>query len=223
MKPHTVYACESQPVVVEGLKKVLASSGEFSFCGAAANQAEALNDIAALKPDLALLDHSFGLRTALELAGEIRTLSPETRSVLWATEVGEMETLRALQAGIRGIVRRNRPVAILLQCLHSVMAGNVWLENPPGRPAPAGDLLRAAPRFTRREREVVELVCRGYKNRQIAEALSITPGTVKVHLMHVFEKTGVRDRFELAMQGARLLEQDAGRTGPPPVDDGGGA
>jgi DNA-binding NarL/FixJ family response regulator len=70
---------------------------------------------------------------------------------------------------------------------------------------------------------VVELVCRGYKNRQIAEALSITPGTVQVHLMHVFEKTGVRDRFELAMQGARLLEQDAGRTGPPPVDDGGGA
>ena len=48
-------------------------------------------------------------------------------------------------------------------------------------------------------------VCGGLKNKEIAEALAITPGTVKVHLMHIFEKTGVKDRFELAVQGRRLL------------------
>ena len=56
-----------------------------------------------------------------------------------------------------------------------------------------------------REREIVEFVCRGMKNKEIADALSITPGTVKVHLMHIFEKTGVKDRFQLALQGRQFL------------------
>ena len=60
-------------------------------------------------------------------------------------------------------------------------------------------------RITRREREIVEFICRGLKNKEIAEALSITPGTVKVHLMHIFEKTGVKDRFQLALQGRQFL------------------
>ena len=61
-----------------------------------------------------------------------------------------------------------------------------------------------------REREIVEFVCRGMKNKEIAEALSITPGTVKVHLMHIFEKTGVKDRFQLALQGRQFLERSRG-------------
>ena len=60
------------------------------------------------------------------------------------------------------------------------------------------------PRMTPRERQIVELVCRGMKNKEIAVALSITPGTVKVHLMHIFEKTGVKDRFQLALHGRQL-------------------
>jgi DNA-binding NarL/FixJ family response regulator len=64
---------------------------------------------------------------------------------------------------------------------------------------------RAAMRLTRRERQIVEAVSKGMKNKQIAEALGITPGTVKVHLMHIFEKTGARNRFQLALQGPELL------------------
>jgi hypothetical protein len=55
----------------------------------------------------------------------------------------------------------------------------------------------------------VQQICEGLKNKEIAEALSITAGTVKVHLMHIFEKTGVKDRFELAIQGRKLLGLDS--------------
>jgi DNA-binding NarL/FixJ family response regulator len=65
-------------------------------------------------------------------------------------------------------------------------------------PGPRVSGRKAAPRLTTREQEIVQLVCRGFKKPQIAQELSITPGTVKVHLMHVFEKTGVKDRYELA-------------------------
>ncbi len=61
------------------------------------------------------------------------------------------------------------------------------------------------PRLTPREREIVTCLCQGMRNKQIAAELSITPGTVKVHLMHIFEKTGVKDRFELAVQARKLL------------------
>jgi two-component system nitrate/nitrite response regulator NarL len=62
---------------------------------------------------------------------------------------------------------------------------------------------RNTSRLTTREQEIVQLVCLGLKNRQIAQELSITAGTVKVHLMHVFEKTGVKDRYELALRSPK--------------------
>jgi len=69
---------------------------------------------------------------------------------------------------------------------------------------------RAAPRsasarITTRERQVIGYVCRGLRNHEIAHAMSIAPGTVKVHLMHIFEKTGLRDRFSLAEHGRKFL------------------
>ena len=58
--------------------------------------------------------------------------------------------------------------------------------------------------LTPREQQVAELVAKGMKNREIAETLGIATGTVKIHLMHIFEKTGIRDRFELALHGLRM-------------------
>ena len=67
----------------------------------------------------------------------------------------------------------------------------------------------------------LQQICEGLKNKEIAQALSITAGTVKVHLMHIFEKTGVKDRFELAIQGRRLLGLDfPGIPKPEPPSEG---
>jgi DNA-binding NarL/FixJ family response regulator len=95
-------------------------------------------------------------------------------------------------------------VASIILCLRAVSQGEVWIESSL---ADNNGMLerRSAPRLTPREREIVHHVCVGLKNKEIAEALSITAGTVKVHLMHIFEKTGVKDRFELAVNGRRLL------------------
>jgi DNA-binding NarL/FixJ family response regulator len=74
-------------------------------------------------------------------------------------------------------------------------------------PQPGPDFLRSreASRLTPREKQIVALICRGLRNKQIAEQLHITPGTVKVHLMHVFEKTGLKDRLALAVRGRELI------------------
>jgi DNA-binding NarL/FixJ family response regulator len=86
--------------------------------------------------------------------------------------------------------------------MREVAAGKIWMEDSSQI---VGFLQRRqTSRLTPREREVVRLVCQGLKNKQIAANLGITPGTVKVHLMHIFEKTGLKDRFALAVHGRTL-------------------
>ena len=205
MKPGTVFACEAQPIVIEGLERVLGATTDLQFAGSASNPAEALRRIGEFRPDVALVDQSQGLRGALQLVSAMKDVSVTTQPVLWINEMAESEALRALQFGARGVVRKSLAVSTLLECLRAVVAGQIWIEN--GLASQAAGMLarRGAPRLTPREREIVRLVCRGMKNKQIADNLQITAGTVKVHLMHVFEKTGVKDRFELAIHGRRML------------------
>ena len=93
----------------------------------------------------------------------------------------------------------------MLDCLHTVAKGNLWLENSISDQVVGFLNRKSSNRLTPREREIVRAVCRGMKNKEIADLLHITAGTVKVHLMHIFEKTGVKDRFELAVQAPKLL------------------
>ena len=115
-----------------------------------------------------------------------------------------MESFRALQVGARGILKKTLPVPAILDCIRTVANGNIWIESSISNQFVGFINRRTTPRLTPREDEILNLVMRGMKNKQIADALSITTGTVKVHLMHIFEKTGVRDRFELAMYGRKL-------------------
>ncbi len=204
-KPISVFACESQPVVVEGLRNALEQSTEFEFAGAAGPE-EALAAILHRSPDLAVLDHPDGADAALGLVEQICGAGPRTQVVLWVNSTDEVPAGAALEAGARGVLVKSRPLETLLECLRVVARGHLWFESSPleavGR---TGRFRRQAPHLTPRERQVVTLIAQGMKNIEIARELAISPGTVKVHLMHVFEKTGARDRHELAARSRRLL------------------
>jgi two-component system, NarL family, nitrate/nitrite response regulator NarL len=122
--------------------------------------------------------------------------------VVWGLGISESEALRMLQAGARGVVRRTSQPEALVTCLRSVTAGNTWLED-----GIFGETDKFAQRrrseLTPREHEVAGLVEQGLRNRDIARSLGIQTGTVKIHLKHIFEKTGVRGRYGLALNGLR--------------------
>jgi len=205
MSAHRLFLSEAQPVVVEGLVRILANYPEFELIGTAAHPTEAITRISELQPDLVMVDQASGIRAVFTFLSELKIASPNSRAVLWIEDLAEVECFRALQLGARGILRRSLPVTTLIDCLQTVAKGNLWLENSISDQV-VGFLNRKSPnRLTPREREIVRAVCRGMKNKEIADLLHITAGTVKVHLMHIFEKTGVRDRFELATQAPKLL------------------
>jgi DNA-binding NarL/FixJ family response regulator len=200
----SVFVCETQPIAIAGLEKVLSDHADLRLAGSASTLVDALYGIANLQPDILIVDQAFGLRAALELIADARNASPWSHAVLWITDLAETDCFHVLQAGVRGILRKAAPARTLVECLRSVVGGSVWLEDLASGSKEGLQDRKQTPRLTPRERQIVHYVCQGLKNRQIGEALRITPGTVKVHLMHIFEKTGTKDRVELAVFGRGL-------------------
>ncbi|HYM11824.1 MAG TPA: response regulator transcription factor [Bryobacterales bacterium] len=198
----TVCACDSQPIALEGLRSVLDASEDLKFAGGAQSLLNGLGLLEHHAPSIMLIDRSFGAKPVLDWIGAAKTRYPGTRTVLWATVISDVECFRAFQSGSRGILKKSAPLPALLDCLRTVARDQIWTES---LYAPqASDLTRPRPRpLTPREHEIIALVSRGLKNREIADVLSIATGTVKIHIMHIFEKTGIRDRFELAMFGLK--------------------
>ena len=201
----TIYVCENQPVLVEGFRKVLENCNDLKIIGSASDLGVAVAELAGLQVDLFLVGQPFTSKSVLPMLGQAREADLRCSLVLWVGEISEMDCFRALQMGAKGIIRKTQSINDLIECLRTVAAGSVYLEHAFRSPMTSMPRRNGALRITRREREIIEFICRGLKNKEIAEALSITPGTVKVHLMHIFEKTGVKDRFQLALQGRQFL------------------
>jgi DNA-binding NarL/FixJ family response regulator len=201
----TVYACESQPVVVEGLIRVFEPCADVRLVGHGSDLPTVVREVLLHPVDVLLLGQPPTARSILPLLAQVRDAQVTARIVLWVGEMSEMDAFRALQMGARGVITRVQPVSSLLECIRTVARGAVWIDGASRTTVENTARRGTALRLTRREREIIEYVCKGLKNREIADALSITAGTVKVHLMHIFEKTGAKDRFQLALQGRQLL------------------
>jgi DNA-binding NarL/FixJ family response regulator len=198
----SVFVCEAQPIVVEGLQRVFSSAGDLEMVGAVSRLNDSVEQLDELHPDVFLIDQTAGTSAILRFISNLKTAGARSFPVLWANELSEADALRALQLGMRGILKKTAPPQVLIECMREVAAGKIWMEDSSQI---VGFLQRRqTSRLTPREREVVLLVCQGLKNKQIAANLGITPGTVKVHLMHIFEKTGLKDRFALAVHGRTL-------------------
>ena len=105
MRPISVFACESQPITVEGLAKALAECEDLEFAGSVSRISEAFETLSRVRPDIALIDLSSGLAPALRLVGNLKTVSSPCQAVLWVVDLPEMDAFRALQMGVRGIIQ----------------------------------------------------------------------------------------------------------------------
>ena len=211
----TVCACDTQPIAIEGLRSMLEATEDLTLAGGAGSLLNGLGLLDRYSPSLMLLDRAFGAKPVLDWIASAKTRYPQTRTVLWATVISDVECFRAFQVGACGILKKAAVPAAILHCLRTVTEGQMWTEN---LYTPRDSRLgQARPRaLTKREQEIIGLVARGLKNREIAETLQIATGTVKIHMMHIFEKTGIRDRFELAMYGLKVA--DVPLLEPPPIE-----
>jgi len=197
--PRNVSVCDTQPVTTEGIRTLLSGTGDLRFLKACESLAQASEIVRLQAPDVLVVDKAFGIQAILDWLGSVAT---STSIVVWGTSITEAEALRFLQAGARGILRKTAGVQALLSCLRAVASGRSWMEDSVFRDNTRDDRYPRS-ELTSREQQVLELVEQGYKNKEIAADLGIRPGTVKIHLKHIFEKTGVRGRYGLALNGLK--------------------
>jgi len=203
----TVSICDTQPVLAEGVRTLLESSGELRFLSTADSLRGALEHLRNDNPTVLMVDKAFGIQALLDWLNEVRALElpggpVRTAVVIWGVSVTEAEALRFLQAGARGILRKTAVVGVVLACLRTVSNGRSWMEDCVFRDSSRSERYPRS-ELTAREQQVLELVEQGFKNKEIARELGIRPGTVKIHLKHIFEKTGVRGRYGLALNGLK--------------------
>jgi two-component system nitrate/nitrite response regulator NarL len=205
-----VLLCTDEPILAEGLTKILAGCDGLDLCSWCAGVEGLAGQMAEHEPDLLLVDMTN--EVTFSVLNSLHGISYQAKIVLWVHTISTELALQAMSLGIRGILRKTLPVATLLRCLDRVREGELWFDKA------LTDSIMGARRYslTRREGQLVTLLSQGLKNKEIASALTISEGTVKVYLSRLFQKLGVKDRFELALYGLKNLAPGAGSMEPAP-------
>jgi len=199
-----VLLCSDEPILAEGLARILASSEALNLISYCPGIDGLKSQMESHQPDLLLVDLTAGITFGV-LSG-LHEVASHAKIVLWVHSISTELALQAMSLGVRGILRKTLPTETLLRCLTRVNEGELWFEKA------LTDSIMSARRYslTRREGQLVSLLSQGLKNKEIATALTISEGTVKVYLSRLFQKLGVKDRFELALYGLKNLTPGSG-------------
>lgn len=199
---NTVAICDTQPITAEGLRTLIGTCPDLEFTEMLDSLELATTLVRRKSPKILIVDKGLGMHSVLDWLHDMKLMDAAPAIVIWGVSMTEAEALRFLQSGARGIIRKTADLNSVISCLRTVATGRSWMEDSVFR-----DSIRAEryPRseLTAREQQVLELVEQGFKNKEIALELGIRPGTVKIHLKHIFEKTGVRGRYGLAITGLK--------------------
>ena len=202
--PTTIVLADDHPIVLDGLAQLLGGDERFRVAAACSDGEEALAAIRAHKPDIAVLDIRMPRRDGLAVLRAVVDEDLPTRVVLLTAQISDDELIDAIRLGAAGLVLKETASRQLVSALHDVAKGQPSLDQKVVRRAldkmlrVSAGLAQVEKVLTPREVEVVRLVAAGLRNKQIADQLSITEGTVKIHLHTVFEKLGISSRMELS-------------------------
>ena len=201
--PIRLVLADDHPYILDALEHLFRTEADFHVLARCLNGEEALQAVRQHRPDILILDIRMPGNDGLSVLRDIRREKLPTRVVLLTAALDEEEVLEAIRLGVRGVVLKEMAPQLLVQCIQKVHAGGQWLERHSVSRA-LDTLLRreagareVAGVLTAREREIVRLVASGQRNKEIADTLSVTEGTVKVHLYNVFKKFHVGSRVEL--------------------------
>jgi two-component system nitrate/nitrite response regulator NarP len=192
--------------MIQAAVEAMLRGTDYELTAKAGTGAEALQAIEEQDPDIVVLDIQMPEGTGLDVLREIRSSGDDRKVVLLTASIDETGFAESLKLCVDGILLKTSDPALLIDCLDSVKAGDEWIDPVLNAEAARAYSARDRSILSPRETELVKLVRQGMRNRDIAEQLGITEGTVKVYLHSVFEKTGVANRTELAIRASEWVD-----------------
>jgi DNA-binding NarL/FixJ family response regulator len=196
----------------ESLGRLLEAEPDFRIAATCGSVKEALRVLDGDPVDVVLLDYDLGDEQGSAFLEEARRRRFEGRILMVTAGMNDAGTLRAFEAGASGLFLKHSPPAQLIEAIHKVMGGEMWLDPRAVRSLVAGahdksEEQQAAQTLTPRERSVLKAVFEGLTNKEIAANMQISESSVKAVLQQLFDKTGVRTRSQLVRIA---IEQHAG-------------
>ena len=188
-----VLSIDDHPLVREGLAALINDQPDMRIVGQGSTGHEAIKLFRDLQPDVALMDVRLPDISGIDAMITIRSEFPEARVLIVTSSEGDVEMQRALQGGARGYMLKSMPPKELLDAIRKVHAGKKAIPTEIATHL-ANHMSDEA--LTSREVEILQQVAEGNRNRDIAERLFISEGTVKVHIKHIMEKLGANDRTQ---------------------------
>ncbi len=199
-----IVLADDHPIVLQGLQRLFEHHVDIQVVASCADGAAALAAVRAEHPDVLVLDLRMPGQSGLDVLRAIAAERLTCKSVILTAAVRDREVTEVVKLGAMGLVLKESPPETLVDCVRSVYRGEPYFEK---ETAGAFDAIldretastAAGEQLTPREIEIVRMVARGLRNRVIAEQLSISEGTVKVHLHNIYEKLKVDGRLELVL------------------------
>jgi RNA polymerase sigma factor (sigma-70 family) len=200
----SVVIADRNPVVLQGLMKILGAEGGFRIVASCGDGTSCIEAIRNLGPDIAILDISLPGLTGLEILAIVNSEGLSTRLIFFTASIEDRELVMLAAAGAYGVIPKDVPLEILVQSLRQVADGQRLLPLP----APDHSVSReqrnivvtenALTVLTDRERQIMRLVSEGLSNKEIGRRLNIADGTIKQHLHHIYQKLEISNRTVLA-------------------------
>jgi two-component system nitrate/nitrite response regulator NarP len=199
-----VLLADDHPMIQSAVASLLRGS-DYTLVATASTGSEAIKAVEEYNPDILILDVQMPDGDGLHVLRQLRKSSEHKPVVLLTASLDDHGFAEALSLKVDGVVLKTSDPGLLIDCLDHVRDGGDWIDPALRERATAVRDGAGRVSLSPRERELVALVRQGLRNRDIAERLGVTEGTVKVYLHSVFEKTGVANRTELAIRAPELV------------------
>jgi two-component system, NarL family, nitrate/nitrite response regulator NarL len=199
-----VLLADDHPLMLSGIEAMLRGTN-YEVVSKVRDGAAAMDAIPAARPDVVVLDLKMPQRSGLDVLRTLRCRGDNRPIIILTADLDDDSLMEALDLDVSGIIMKEGAENLIVTCLDHVCRGERWIERSvlqraldikmkDGGPA-KGPLSTLTPR----ERAIAHLVGQGLRNKEVADELGLTEGTVKVCLHRIYEKLGITNRTELAM------------------------
>jgi two-component system, NarL family, response regulator len=189
-----VLVVDDHPMMRAGLTVTIQGEDDMQVVAEAGSAEEAVNLYADLRPDVVLMDLRLPGASGVHAIRAIRELHADARTIVITTYDGDEDICRALTAGARAYLLKDTLRRELVDAIRAVHSGRHYLS-----PTAEASLASRTAELSPREGEILAFLVRGVSNKEIASALGLAEGTVRIHLSNIFDKLGVHDRTQAAI------------------------
>ncbi len=203
--PTRILLADDHVIVRQGLRSLMEREG-FSVVAEAENGHDAIRLARDHHPDVAVLDLTMPLLNGLDAAREIRQSCRQTRTIILTMHVEDRYVLEAFRAGVKGYVLKSHAAADLVQAIHEVCRGMVYLSPGLSQTVVDAYVTKTDPPLeplTQREREVLQLVAEGNSTKEIAQVLSVSVKTAESHRTSIMKKLDIHQTAGLVRYAIR--------------------